>query len=164
MTLSAHCSSELIPYYHKKDRLKTSLQLLMAFTSSLTNQFWEITSQSYYPSWYWCSPKFPALTLFSSVQSLSHAQLCDPMDCSTPCLPVHYQLLELAQTHIHWIGDAIQPFHPLSSPCPPAFNLSWHQGLFQWVSTSNHVAKYWSFSFSICSTNECSGLISFRMD
>ena len=57
--------------------------------------------------------------------------LCDPMDCSTPGLPVHHQLLELAQTPVHLVGDAIQPSHPLSSPSPPAFNLSQHQGLFQ---------------------------------
>ena len=71
------------------------------------------------------------------------AQSCptlgDPMDCSTPGFPVYHQLLELAQTHVHRIGDAIQ--HPLSSPSPPAFNLSQHQGLFQWVSSSNQVAK-----------------------
>ena len=67
--------------------------------------------------------------LFSSVQSLSRVWLCNLMDCSTPGLPVHHQLLELAQTHVHWVGDAIQPSHPLSSPSPPAFNLSQHQGL-----------------------------------
>ena len=67
--------------------------------------------------------------------------LCDPMNCSTPGLPVHHQLLELTQTHVHWVGDAIQPFHPLSSPSLPAFNLSQHQGLFQWVSSSHQVAK-----------------------
>ena len=59
--------------------------------------------------------------------------LCDPMDCSTPGFPVHHQLPELAQTHIHWVGDAIQPSHPMSSPSPPAPNPSQHQGLFQWV-------------------------------
>ena len=57
--------------------------------------------------------------------------LCDPMDCSMPGFPVHHQLLELAQTHVHQVGDAIQTSHPLSSPSPPAFNLSQHQGLFQ---------------------------------
>ena len=64
------------------------------------------------------------------------ATLCDPMDCSTPGFPVHHQLLEPTQTHVHQVGDAIQPFHPLSSPSPPAFNLSQHQGLFQWVGSS----------------------------
>ena len=68
---------------------------------------------------------------FSSVQSLSHVRLCDPMNCSTPGLPVHHQLLEFTQTHIHRVGDAIQPSHPLSSPSPPAPNPSQHQSLFQ---------------------------------
>ena len=90
--------------------------------------------------------------------------LCDPMNRSMPGLPVHHQLPEFTQTHIHWVGDAIQPSHPLSSPSSPAFNLSPHQGLFQWVSSSHQVAKYWSFSFSISPYNEYSGLISFRMD
>ena len=71
---------------------------------------------------------------FSSVQSLSHVQLCDTMDCSMLDLPVHHQLPESTQTHVHWVGDAIQPSHPLSSPSPPALNLSQHQGLFKWVS------------------------------
>ena len=66
---------------------------------------------------------------FSSVQSLSRGRLCDVMDCSTPGLPVHHQLPEFTQTHVHWVGDAIQPSHPLSSPSPPAFNLSQRQGL-----------------------------------
>ena len=67
--------------------------------------------------------------------------LCDPMDCSTPGLPVHHHLPELTQTHVHQVGDAIQPSHPLSSPSPPAPNPSQHQGLFQWVSSLHQVAK-----------------------
>ena len=63
------------------------------------------------------------------------------MDCSTPGFPVHHQFPELTQTHVHWVGDAIQPPHPLSSPSPPAFNLAQHQGLFQWVSSFHQVAK-----------------------
>ena len=82
---------------------------------------------------------------FSSVQSLSRVRLCDPMDCSTPGLPVHHQLPEFTQTHVHWVSDAIQPSHPLSSPSPPALNLSQHQGLFQWVSSSHQVAKVLEF-------------------
>ena len=78
------------------------------------------------------------------------------MDCSAPGFPVHHQLPEFTQTHVHWVGDAIQPSHPLSSPSPPAFNLSQHQGLLQWVSSSHQVAKYWSFSFSISPSNEYS--------
>ena len=67
--------------------------------------------------------------------------LHNPTDCSTPGLPVHHQLPELTQTHVHWVGDAIRPSHPLLSPSPPAFNLSQHQGLFQWVSSSHQTAK-----------------------
>ena len=67
--------------------------------------------------------------MYGSVQL--RPTLCDPIDCSTPGLPVHHQLLELPQTHVHQVSDAIQPSHPLSSPSPPAFNLSQHQGLFQ---------------------------------
>ena len=70
--------------------------------------------------------------------------LCDPMDCSTPDVPVHHQLLELTQTHVHRVGDAIQPFHLLSCPSR-AFNLSQHQSLFQWVSSSHQVAKILEF-------------------
>ena len=77
----------------------------------------------------------------SSVQFIcsSCLTLCDPMNHSTPGLPVHHQLLESTQTHVHWAGDAIQPSHPLSSPFPPALNLSQHQGLFKWVSSSHQV-------------------------
>ena len=71
--------------------------------------------------------------------------LCNPMDCSTPGFRVHHQLLELAQTHVYPVGDAIQPSHPLSSPSPPAFNLSQHQGLFQGVSSLHQVAKVLEF-------------------
>ena len=74
---------------------------------------------------------------FSSVQLLSHDRLCSPMDCSTPGLPVHHHLPQFTQTHVHQVGDAIQPSHPLSSPSPLAFNISQHQGLFQWVSSSH---------------------------
>ena len=76
-----------------------------------------------------------------SGQSLSCVRLCDPMDCSTPGFPVHHQLLELAQTHVHQVGDNLQPSYPLSSPSPPTFNLSLHLGLFQWVSSLHQVAK-----------------------
>ena len=67
--------------------------------------------------------------------------LCDPMDCSTPGSPVLHHLLELAQTHVHWVSDAIQPSGPLLSPFPPAINLSQHLGLFQWIGSSRQVAK-----------------------
>ena len=87
----------------------------------------------------------------SSVQFSSVAQpcltLCDPMNRSTPGLPVHHQLLEFTQTHVHWVGDAIQPSHPLSSPFPPAPNPSQHQSLFQWVNSLHEVAKVLEFQF-----------------
>ena len=104
--------------------------------------------------------------MYQSVSSVSRScpTLCDPMDCSAPGFPVHHQLLDLAQTHVHWVGHAIQPSRPLSSPSPPAFNLSWHQGLFQWVSSFYQVAEVWSFRFSISPYSEYSGLISFRID
>ena len=82
--------------------------------------------------------------LFSSVAQ-SCPTPCDPMDCSAPGLPVHHQLPEFTQTHVHWVGDAIQPSHPLWSPSPPAFNLSQHQGLFKWVSSSHQVVKVLEF-------------------
>jgi len=83
--------------------------------------------------------------IHQSVQSLSHVRLCDPMDCNKPGLPAHRQLPELAQTHVHRVSDAIQPFYPWSSPCPPAINISQHQGLFQWLSSSQQVAKVLEF-------------------
>ena len=89
---------------------------------------------------------------------------CGPMDCSKPGLPVHHQLLELVQTHVHRLSDAIQPSHPLLSASPPAFNLSQHQGLFQWVSSSHQVAKILKFQLQHQSFQWTSGLISFRMD
>ena len=67
--------------------------------------------------------------------------LCYPMDCSAPGFPVLHHLPELAQTHVHWVSDAIQPSHPLLSPSPPAFSLSQHEGLFQWISSSHQVTK-----------------------
>ena len=85
-----------------------------------------------------------------------------PMDCRMPGFPVHHQLPESAQTHVHQVGDAIQPSHPLLSPSPPALNFSQHQGLFQSVI---HIRrpKYWNFSFSISPSNQYSGLISSRI-
>ena len=85
----------------------------------------------------------------TSVQFISVTQSCltryKPMDCSTPGLPVHHQLPEFTQTHVHWVGDAIQPSHSLSAPSPPAFNLSQHQGLFKWVRSLYQVAKVLEF-------------------
>ena len=99
---------------------------------------------------------------FSSVAQ-SYATLWDPVNHSMPGLPVRHQLPKSTQTHVQWVGDAIQPSHPLSSPSPPAPNPSQHQGLFQWVSSPMRWPKYWSFSFNISPSNEHPGLISFRM-
>ena len=109
---------------------------------------------------------------FSSVAQ-SCPTLCHPMDCSMPGLPVHHQLLEFTQTHVHWVGDAIQSSYPLWSPSLPALNLSQHRFLLQWVDSfffspiffivfCVRWPKYWSFSIS--PSKEYSGLISFRID
>ena len=105
-----------------------------------------------------------------SVQCSSVAQscptLCNPMNHSTPGLPVHHQLPESTQSHVHQVDDAIQPSHPLSSPSPPALNLSQHQGLFFSNESALRIRwpKYWSFSLNISPSKEHPGLISFRMD
>ena len=108
----------------------------------------------FYPLYHYRKPLsapkafFPLRTLsvqFSSVQVLSRVRLWNPMNCSTPGLPVHHQLPEFTQTHVHPVGDTIQPSHPLSSPSPPAPNPSQHQSLFQWVSSLHEVAKVLEF-------------------
>ena len=105
---------------------------------------------------------------FSSVQfspvTQSCLTLCDPMNRSMPGLPVHHQLPEFTQTHVHRVSHAIQPSHPLSSPSPPAPNPSQHQGLSNESTLCIRWPKYWSFIFSISPSNEHPGLISFRMD
>ena len=83
--------------------------------------------------------EFLVIQLSSVTQSCP--TLCNPMDCCTPGLPVHQQLLEFTQTHVHWVSDAIQPSHPLSFPSPPSFNPSQHQGLSKWVNSSHQVAS-----------------------
>ena len=115
------------------------------------------------PHWGTNIPQNPSVQFSSVAQSCP--TLCDSMNRSTPGLPVHHQLPESTQTHVHRVSDAIRPSHPLLSPSPPALNLSQHQGLF-----TNESAfcirwpKYWSFSFNISPSNEYPGLISFRMD
>ena len=101
---------------------------------------------------------------YNSSVSQSCPTTCDSMDCSTPGFPVHHQPIELTQTIVHPVGNTIKPTHPLSSPSPPAFNLSQHQ-----VFSNDSVLhiwwpKYWSFSLSISPCSEYSGLISFRTD
>ena len=90
---------------------------------------------SHCPSWY-LSVQFSGSVMSDSLQ---------PMNCSTPGLPVHHQLPQFTQTHVHCVGDAFQSFHPLLSPSPPALNLSQDQGLFQWVSSLHQVAKVLEF-------------------
>ena len=90
--------------------------------------------------------------------------LCDLIDCSTPGFPIHHHLPELAQTHLHRIGDAIQPSHPLSSPSPPAPNPSQHHGLFQWVNSSHEVTKVLEFQLQHQSFQRIFSMISFRID
>ena len=106
--------------------------------------------------------------MWVSVQFSSVAQscltLCDPMKCSTPGVPVHHQLPEFTQTHIHQVGDAMQPSHPLLSPPPLAFNLSQHQGLFKWVSSSHQVAKVLEFQLQHQCFQSIFRTDSFRID
>ena len=93
-----------------------------------------------------CLQAFPSpFSISISLVAQSCPILCNPLDCSTPGLPVHHQLSEFTSTHVHWVSDAIQPSHPLSSPSPPIFNLSQHQDLFKWVSSLHHVAKVLEF-------------------
>ena len=112
----------------------------------------------------YCSVHFSCSVVSSSLWPMNH---------STPGLPVHHQLPEFTQTHVHRVGDAIQPSHPLSYPSPPApnpsqhppaFSVSQHQSLFKCVSSSHQVAKVLEFRFNISPSNEHPGLISFRMD
>ena len=97
------------------------------------------------------------------IQSLSRVWLCNPMDYSMPDFPVLHYLPELAQTHVHWVDDAVQLSHPLLSPSPPALNLSQHQGLSHQSALHMRWPQYWSFSFSISPSNEYLGLVSFRI-
>ena len=106
--------------------------------------------------------KYPTVNV--AVQLLSHVWLFEtPWTVACQASLSFVKLPELAQTHVHWVRDAIRQSHPLSSPSP-AFNFSYHQGLFQWVALHFRWLKYWSFSFSISTSNEYPGLISFRID
>ena len=99
-------------------------------------------------NWWMLAKLTVAIIHYIYISKLSHSvglTLWNTMNCGTPCFPVHHQLPELAQMHVHRISDVIQPSHPMSSPSPPAFNLSQHQGLFQWASSSNQVARELEF-------------------
>ena len=114
---------------------------------------WNIAMKKFH--WIWFNIKCKSVLCCGHCCSVAKLcpTLCDPMECNTSGFPVPYHLLKFVPTHIHWVGDAIQPSHTLSSPSPPTFNLSQHQGLF--IGTS---------AFSIIPSNEYSGLISFRVD
>ena len=135
-------SSSFIPF-------SSCLQSFPASGSSPMSQFFPSGGQSIRVSASAWNFQWIFRTDFLSVQFSSVAQLCltlwDIMDCNIPGFPVHHQLSEFAQTHVHQVGTAIQPSHPLSSPSPPALNLSQHQGLFQPVSSSHQVAKVLKF-------------------
>ena len=99
---------------------------------------WESIFQLIYNQWNWINTQLSSVTQ-------SCLTLCDPMNHSMPGLPVYHQLPESTQTHVHWVSDAIQLSHPLSSPSPPALNLSQHQGLFKWICSSHQVAQVLEF-------------------
>ena len=103
------------------------------------------------------------ISQFSSVTQ-SCPTHCDPMNFSMPGLPVHHQIPVFTQTHVHWVGDTIQLSHPLSSPSLPAFNLSQHEDLFKWVSSSHQVAKVLEFQLQHQSFQWIFRMISFRMN
>ena len=113
---------------------------------------------------YSLQPKMENLSVQFSSVAQSCPTLCDPMNCSMPGLPVHHQFPESTQTHVHQVGDAIQPSHPLSSPSPPDLNFPSIRVFSSESALRMRWPKYWSFSFSISPSNEHPGLISFRMD
>ena len=148
--LSTYCSNmcqfvfQFNPNFNKCLFLNNSIMKSLIFFSlvSCWGAILGLYSVSMGLLWYWAP--FHVLIQFSSFAQ-SCPTLCNPMNWSMPGFPIHHQLPEPAQTHVHRIGDAIQSSHPLSAPSPPAFNLSQHQGLFQWVSSSHLVAKVLEF-------------------
>ena len=146
--------SSIIQVAQKKKKAKTVLvNVLLRLASWRSPVFWIVFQlpvgrtawgQGFFTVWH-------GLCMWSDLCYCSGAQscptLCDPMDCSTPGFPVHHYLSEFAQTLVHWVCDAIQPSHLLSSPSPPAFNLSQKLGLFQWVGSSHQVAKVLELQF-----------------
>ena len=123
-------------------KTKTNSKTTANILSVLCHLYYSLSHQKKPAIWDFLFKPFSVQ--FSSVAQ-SCPTLCDPMNCSTPGLPVHHKLLEFTQTQVHRVSDAIQPSHPLSSPSPPAPNPSQHQSLFQWVSSSHEVAKVLEF-------------------
>ena len=152
--------------YKQHQKQFTPLFLKLAPSSVSMRVFIKMYTPKTLPQGFWFS-RFSSVQ-FSSVQFSSAPQsfltLCDPMNRSRPGLPVHHKLLEFAQTHAHRVNDAIQPSHPLSSPSPPAPNPPRIRVFSSESTLCMRWPKYWSFSFSISPSNECSGLIFFRMD
>ena len=132
----------------------------MKYSLGISNFFEEISSLAHSIVFLYFFALFTLVRFSSVVQSC--LTLCDSMNCSMPGFRIHHQLLDFTQTHDHWVGDAIQPSHPLSSPSPPALNLSQHQGLFQWASSSHQVAKVLEFQLHTSvlpmNTQDCSPL------
>ena len=139
---------------------KTSFYFVQSFCKDWTFLF---TFESFPIVWIVWEKGIHTSVQFSSVTQTCPT-LCDPMGCSTPGLPVHHQLPESTLTHVHWVSDAIQPSHPLSSSSPPALNLSQHQGRCNESALRIRWPKYWSVSFTISSSNEYLWIISFRKD
>ena len=137
-------------YKHYSQKPRGGSNPMWPLSDEWISKIWNIHTMEYHSS---------LLVQFSSV-----AQFCYPMDCSTPGFSFHHQLPELAQTHVLWVDDAIQPTYPLSSPSPPAFNLPQLQGLSKESVLCIRWPEWWSFTFSISPSNEYSRLISFRID
>ena len=144
-------------HYQQSHPWTLAIKLLTKSSWLRTHNFWHLPCPPFLSKaiklFFYASPQLLSLRFdsvlsawvqFSSVTQ-SCPTLCDSMNCSTPGLPVHHQLLETTQTHVRWVSDAIQLSHPLSSPSPPALNLSQHQGLFKWISSSHQVAKVLEF-------------------
>ena len=147
------------PTVGQRDRICTEHRKMSCSTLRLKGQCKNISLKiiNYYSLGNLLLSLFSWTLAFSSVQFSSVAllcpTLCDPMNCSTLGLPIHHQLPESTQTHVHCVGDAIQPFHPLLSPSPPALNLSHHHGLFSESALCIRWPKYWCFSFNISPSN-----------
>ena len=139
-----NCASSALQKHTIKKRVNRWLYTLEKRFLILTLDW----RQLFFNGWFPISFKAQFYLLKLNLVQFSHSScptLCDPMNRSTPGLPVHHQLPEFTQTHAHWVSDAIQPSHPLSPPSPPAPNPSQHQSLFQWVNSSHEVAKVLGF-------------------